>query len=181
MRVVSGKYRNKKLETMQGNNTRPTTDRVKEAIFSMLANNIYDANVLDLFSGSGSLGIECLSRGASSVVFNDLNNGAYKIINKNLEKIEEKSIVYNLDYEVLLNKLSIENNSFDLIFLDPPYDLMLLNNIINLIDTFNLLNKNGIIICESNLKEEILLNDKYEIDKQKKYGNTKIVFVRRML
>lgn len=180
MRVISGKYKNKKLITLEGNNTRPTTDRVKEAIFSMLAKHIYECDVLDVFSGSGSLGIESLSRGANKCVFNDYNKDALNVIKRNLSNIQEQYLIYNLDYNSLLSKLGNENMSFDLIFLDPPYDLKLLNNLINLIDEFNLLKKNGIIVCESNLKEEIELADKYELFKEKKYGNTKIVFVRRI-
>ena len=121
MRIISGKARGTKLETLDGEETRPTLDRVKEALFNIIQGYIYDSEVLDLFSGSGALAIESISRGAKCAVSCDNSRRALKIINKNVEKTHfEKQIeVVNKDYKKCLEE--IKDRQFDLIFLDPPY------------------------------------------------------------
>lgn len=121
MRVISGTAKGTKLETLEGLDTRPTLDRVKEALFSIIQNYIYDANVLDLFSGSGALAIESISRGARSGVSCDSSRKALEIIKQNIKKthFEEKVKTINKDYKKCLEEL--ENSKFDIIFLDPPY------------------------------------------------------------
>ena len=123
MRVISGTARGKKLNSLEGLETRPTLDIVKESIFNILQFNIKDTSVLDLFSGSGALAIEALSRGAKEAVLCDNSSKAVQIINKNLEetKLIDKAKVINSDYTEALNKLANENKKFDIIFLDPPY------------------------------------------------------------
>jgi len=123
MRVISGTARGKKLTSLEGLETRPTLDRVKEALFNILQFNIKDANVLDLFSGSGALAIEALSRGAKEAVLCDFSNKAVKIINKNLEdtRLKNKAEIINKDFIETLNKLNSKSKKFDIIFLDPPY------------------------------------------------------------
>ena len=177
MRVVAGKYKRTPLKTIDSLSTRPTKDMVKEALFS----SIYideDTSFLDLFSGSGAIGIEALSRGAKEVYFNDLNKDAVKVINENLNKLKENRIVYNLNYDTCLFKL--RGNQFDYIFLDPPYSFKEYENVFNLIGEYNLLNDNGKIIVE--VKKDVELDDnicslnKY---KEKKYGISKLIYYRR--
>ena len=123
MRVISGTARGKKLNTLSGLNTRPTLDRVKEAVFSIIQFELEDKEILDLFSGSGALAIESLSRGAKSAVLCDNSREAIRIIRQNIEetKLESKVEIINKDYIDALKKLSKQNRKFDIIFLDPPY------------------------------------------------------------
>ena len=121
MRIISGKARGTKLYTLEGTNTRPTLDRVKESIFNIIQGNIENATVLDLFAGSGAIGLEMLSRGAKKAVLCDNSKEAVGIIKKNIEKThsQEKAEIYNSDFETCLEK--IKNQKFDIIYLDPPY------------------------------------------------------------
>ena len=114
MRIISGKARGTKLYTLEGTNTRPTLDRVKESIFNIIQNEIEDATVLDLFAGSGAIGLECLSRGAKKAVLCDKSKEAIQIIKRNIEKthMEEKAQIINADYENCLEKL--KNEQFDI-------------------------------------------------------------------
>lgn len=121
MRVISGKSRGKKLVSLEGDNTRPTLDRVKEALFNKIQFYVQDAVVLDLFAGSGALGVEALSRGAKEVVFCDKVPDTIKVIKQNVTATNnlDKSIIINKDYNDLLKNVS--NKKFDIVFLDPPY------------------------------------------------------------
>ena len=121
MRIISGKARGTKLYTLEGENTRPTLDRVKESIFNIIQNEIEGAKILDLFAGSGAIGLEFLSRGAEKAILCDKSKDAINIIKKNIEKthMEEKAQIINLDFEKCLDKL--KNQQFDIIYLDPPY------------------------------------------------------------
>ena len=178
MVVNRGKYRGLKLDSLAGENTRPTSAKAKEAIFSMLNQFVYDAKVLDLFSGSGALGIEALSSNALHVDFNDINKDAYKVISNNLNKLKDSNYkLYNLDYKQLLIELKQDDKKYDLVFLDPPYKLHLLNEIITLLKEYDLLNEDYIIVCESDLEESINVEG-IEIFKEKKYGTTIVRFVR---
>ena len=124
MRIIGGLMRGTKLYTLEGENTRPTLDRVKESLFNILNFKLQDAVVLDLFSGSGALGLESISRGARKAILCDASKAAYKIILSNVEKtrVNEKVKVYNIDYEKCLTMLANEKYKFDVIFLDPPYE-----------------------------------------------------------
>ena len=179
MVVSRGKYRGLKLKSLEGINTRPTLAKVKEAIFSMLNNHCYDAQVLDLFAGSGSLGIEALSCEASQVRFNDNSYEAISVIKENLAKLKcENYLITKSTYqEVLKNEPKEE---YDLIFLDPPYHLKIINELIEKIIINELLAKNGIIVCECSLDEDIMseFRDLFKY-KEKKYGKTKITMFRR--
>lgn len=178
MRVIAGKYKRTPIKTLDGEDiTRPTRDMVKEALFSSI--DIYsDTYFLDLFSGSGSIGLEALSREAKEVVFNDLNKDAYKIIKENLKKVNEDRQVYNLDYQECLKKL--EGNKFDYIFCDPPYNFKAYEEIFYYVSKYELLNNKGIIILEvrkdTDLKDEYLNIHKY---KEKKYGISKLYYYRK--
>lgn len=167
MRIISGKYKNKQLQGFNITGTRPTMDRVKESIFGMIQNNLKDSICLDLFAGTGSLGIEALSNGSKLTYFVDNGKEILKILKKNLENVENYKLL-EMDYQKAL-KYFIDNNiKFDLIFLDPPYHKYYINDILKIIYENNLLNENGLIICE--LEEEKINFDKFEIYKEKKYG-----------
>ena len=180
MRVISGKARGTKLYTLDGNTTRPTLDRVKESVFNIIQNDIRDAVVLDLFSGSGAISIEAASRGAKKVIACDKSKEAINIINKNIQKthLEEKIDVYNLNYIECLNKL--KNTEFDLIYLDPPYKTDYAINAIEHIIKEHLINENSKIIVETDdeqILEEIEKENLQIIDKRK-YGRAIITFLK---
>ncbi|MBQ6235954.1 MAG: 16S rRNA (guanine(966)-N(2))-methyltransferase RsmD [Clostridia bacterium] len=123
VRIIAGTARGRKLETLEGMETRPTLDRVKEAVFGSLQFRIPYARVLDLFAGSGNLGLEALSRGATHVVLNDRNPACIAIIRRNIQTLgfSETAGTMNLDYAAAIEQLSSEGEAFDLAFLDPPY------------------------------------------------------------
>ena len=180
MRVISGKSRGSKLFSLEGENTRPTLDRVKESLFNIIQDKIQDNVVLDLFSGSGALGIEALSRGANKVVFSDNSLDAINIIIKNLKKtkLEENAEVINEDFKRVLYKL--KDKKFDLIFLDPPYKTEYAIDALKIIVDENILKDDGIIVLETDRKEEIL----EEIEKIninildiRKYGRVILIFL----
>lgn len=168
MRVISGKYKGKNILGFNIDGTRPTMDRVKESMFASIQSYIKDAIVLDLFAGSGNLGIEALSNGASKCYFVDHNKIAINTINKNLSGIENGIVLKN-DYKEALKYFKDNNVKFDLILLDPPYNDNLLNNSIKLIEEYDLLN--GILVCEVE-NYEIVTN--YELLKEKKYGSKEV-------
>lgn len=168
MRVISGKYKGKNIEGFNINGTRPTMDRVKESLFGTIQNYLKDSIALDLFAGSGSLGIEALSNGAKTCYFVDNGREIKKILQKNLVGIEG-SIFMDTDYQNALSNFDKKDIQFDLIFLDPPYYEHLINNSIELIKEYNLLAPNGIIICE--FVDEKINDYGYELIKDKKYGD----------
>ena len=174
MRVISGQFKGRKLKTLEGINTRPTADRVKESLFNILATKVYDAKVLDLFAGSGSLGLEALSRGAISCVFVDYSKEAINIVKENVKlcRQENNSKFINKDYTEAINSL---NDEFDIIFVDPPYSKGI--ELLVLEKARNILSKNGIIIVETDQTDippdEINGLVKYD---SRKYGRTIISF-----
>ena len=177
MRVISGTLRGRKLETLSGYETRPTTDNVKESIFNIIQFSVPGSTVLDLFAGSGQLGIECLSRGATKVVFVDQNRAAAEIIRKNLQRCGLKSEVSQTDAVSYLKQCG----KFDLIFLDPPYDSGLYDPILKNINLFDILNEGGIIIVESR-KEQVFseLFPPYTFMRDYIYGKIKISLFTRL-
>ena len=182
MRVISGCMRGKKLHALKGLETRPTIDRVKEALFNVIQFDVEEKNVLDLFAGNGSLGIEALSRGAKKTVFCDNSNDAIKIINRNLDEtgFHNKAQVIKSDYLLALKKLN--KDKFDLIFLDPPYESNYIVKAINEIMHLKILSDNGIIIIETNRKEvidDIREIKAIELYDERKYGNIMLIFVRK--
>ena len=144
MRVISGKYKGLNLDGFNIDGTRPTMDRVKESLFGSIQGYLKNSVCLDLFAGSGSLGIEALSNGASKCYFIDNNIEIIKILKNNLSNVDNYEIINN-SYDKFLNNTNLK---FDIIFLDPPYKYNLINHSIELILKNNLLNENGIIICE---------------------------------
>ena len=176
MRVISGKYKGKNLLGFDVDGTRPTMDRVKESLFGIIQNKIKDSICLDLFAGSGSLGIEALSNGAKECYFGDLNKEILKILKNNLKGIEN-SFVIEGDYLKILNEL--KDKKFDIIFLDPPYKYNLINKSIEFIVENKMLNENGIIDCEYEIEE--IKNYNLEELKDKKYGSKKIKILKNSL
>ncbi|MCM3768564.1 16S rRNA (guanine(966)-N(2))-methyltransferase RsmD [Neobacillus niacini] len=157
MRVVSGVYKGKPLKAVPGTSTRPTTDKVKEAIFNMIG-PYFDGGIgLDLFAGSGGLGIEALSRGLEKVVFVDRDGKAIQTIRENIGScnLEEQSEIYRNDAERALKALVKREIRFDYIFLDPPYKKQQLINLMEKIDEHNLANANSIVVCEHSFDVEL--------------------------
>lgn len=181
MRIISGTARGTKLFTLDGVQTRPTLDRVKESLFSILQTKIPDAIVLDLFSGSGALGLESISRGATKAVLCDNSYQAIRIIKQNVEKTKTKQHVeiLHLDYKKAIEKLKEEQQKFNIVFLDPPYKKNLLVDAILRIQEANLLESDGIFIAETDENEVIEeiknLNNIYDY---RNYGRVTLIFGR---
>ena len=186
MRVISGVARGTKLSSIDDINTRPTLDRVKESLFNIIREEIDDdCTVLDLFAGSGAIGIEFLSRGANRVVFSDLSQKAIDMVNQNLEKthLKSKADVINKDYQKTLEYLNEKSEKFDIIFVDPPYKEDIAINSIILIEKLELLSNDGIIIIETDeynrdTKELEKAHLKYKIYDVRKYGRATLIFLR---
>ena len=177
MRVISGKYKGKNLLGFDVLGTRPTMDRVKESMFGIIQNSIKDSVCLDLFAGSGSLGIEALSNGARECYFVEKNNEIYDLLEKNLIGVDG-NILIKSDYKDALNSFVKKNIKFDIIFLDPPYKLCLINDILDFIFMNNLLNDDGIVVCEYEVEK--VLSNKFEELKTKKYGSKMVTFYRKL-
>lgn len=177
MRVISGSARGLKLLSPEGIDTRPTTDRVKESLFNILQPYIPCGAVLDLFSGSGALGIEALSRGCESAVFVENSAPALAVTEKNIEKARLLSRAEVIKSEALAF-LSICRKNFDIIFLDPPYDKGLLEPVFAKIFEKKLLNNGGIIAVETKHNGEKIENGNFEIIKYVKYGKSAVSIFR---
>ena len=179
MRVITGTARGIQLKTPEGMVTRPTTDRVKEAMFSIIHFDIPGARVLDLFGGTGQLGIEALSRGAKHAVFVDAGEPACRLIKENLKKtkLEGQGRVVRSDY---LEFLSRCRESFDIILLDPPYAEVFLENALKKITEIDILAENGIIVTERPLGKELPWEFAgFDRSKDYKYGNTLVTIYRK--
>ncbi len=177
MRIISGRYKGKKLKEFELDSTKPTTDRVKESIFNLIQFDIIDAVVLDLFAGTGALGIECISRGAKKTTLVDVNSRAIKIIKDNLKGIEGEYLVVESDY---IHYLENTRDKFDIILLDPPYATDYGLVAIEYIVTNDLLQNNGIIIFETAL-DHIFEFDHLGYDcKMKKYGNIAVYKITKL-
>ena len=153
MRVITGSARGRKLKTLEGGDiVRPTTDRVKEAMFSIIQFDLPDAAVLDLFAGSGQLGIEALSRGAKSCIFVDKNSDAFETVRENLAstKLTDRATVLNADSETYIRN---SKNKFDIVILDPPYNMGIIDKVLP--DVAKCCNDNATIICESEFAETL--------------------------
>ena len=184
MRVISGKSRGTKIETIDENTTRPTLDRVKESLFNIIQGKIQGSVVLDLFAGSGALGIEALSRGAKEAFFCDVNRSATEVIKKNLIKthLEENAKVFNCDYKKFIEKTK-GKTKFDIVFIDPPYKMDLAVKACDELIKGNMVDKNGIIIIETdefardNEEIEKNLSEKVTIVDKRKYGRANLIFL----
>lgn len=183
MRIISGKARGTKLYTLEGSLTRPTLDRVKESVFNIIQNQILDSIFVDLFSGSGAIGLEAASRGAKKVILCDKNKDAANIIQKNIQKthLEEKVELYQMDYEDLLKTKLKEK--IDIIYIDPPYKSNYAIKAIEILLENRYLTKDSLIILETDRKEEIeeiLRKLPIEIKDQRKYGRAEIIFMQML-
>ena len=179
MRVVAGRAKGISLKTPDGNLTRPTADRVKEAMFSIIQFDLPGARVLDLFGGTGQLGIEALSRGAKSAVFVDAREEACRLIKENLKRtrMESEGKVVRSDY---MDYLSRTREQFDIIFLDPPYAEVFLENALKRITEIDILRSNGIIVAERPLDKDLPWEfEGYTRSKDYKYGKTLLTIYRK--
>ena len=179
MRVIAGKAKRIQLNTPQGMLTRPTTDRVKEALFSIIQFELPGAKVLDLFGGTGQLGIEALSRGASKAVFVDARREACQLIGANLKKthLESEAFVVQSDYLEYLNRCK---ETFQIILLDPPYAEVFLENAIKRITEIDILQSGGIIVAERPLGKELPWEfEGYTRSKDYKYGKIILTLYRK--
>ena len=184
MRIISGNFRGKKILEPKDIKTRPLKDLTKESIFNILNHsnkfkiNLEDSNILDLFSGVGSFGIECLSRGVKSVIFIENYNGVLPVLKKNLQnlkaienyKIIEKDINNGKIFETLDKK-------FDIVFMDPPYKDKNLNLLLENLDNIKILNKNGVVVIHRHKNEQDIIPKNFKVIEEKRYGLSKIIFL----
>ena len=181
MRIISGNLKGKKIDLPKDNLTRPLRDMVKESIFNIIehsndiSSKLKGATVLDLFSGSGSFGLECISRGADKVIFNESYNNAIEILEKNIKNLscENKCQILKSDCFDLFKNF---NEKVDIIFMDPPFKEKKINNLISSIIETKILKQNGLIIIHRNKKNEETLSKKIKILDIRYYGLSKIIF-----
>ena len=179
MRVITGTARGRRLKEPVGLETRPTADRVKEAIFSSIQFEVEGRKVLDLFGGTGQMGIEALSRGAAHCTFVDLQKQAVGIIRENVNStgFADQSTVIQGDALAFLSRC---REKFDLIFLDPPYDSGLLEKAMELIATIDIVSENGIIVCENGSNSVWpVVEEPYRMQKEYRYGKIRTALYRR--
>jgi len=181
MRIIAGKYRSRIIKSLPGDNTRPTTDKVKEALFNTIGPYFEDVNLLDLFAGSGNIGFEALSRGMKTVVFVDNSFPATMIIKENAKNLDvsEQAKIIKADYKTALRKF-VDVYKFDYVYLDPPYISDYIEKIINDLNVCDLLNAQAMIIIET-LKENNYQDRYDDIIKVKEvaYGITKLIYYKK--
>lgn len=174
MRVIAGKFRSRQLKSVDSSLTRPTTDKNKENLFNMIGPYFNGGVCLDLFGGSGGLGIEAISRGMDQLYTVDKQYKAFSVIkeNINLLKISDRAFVYKMDYLKALNKFNEMKLKFDLVLLDPPYSMKVNKNIINYLHENHMLNQDCILVLEDLNEEVIEVESPFELKKQVQYGIT---------
>ena len=182
MRIISGTARGTNLYTLEGKETRPTLDRVKESLFNIIQNKIQDSIFLDLFSGSGAIGLEAVSRGAKKSILCDRSKDAIKIIKNNTQKthLENKVEIFNKDFKELLKS---DIKKIDIVYIDPPYKTDYIFESLKIITENNNLNEDGLIILETDEKDRILNQiDKLKIEviDQRKYGRAHLIFLKEL-
>ena len=171
MRVITGSARGRKLKTPENYDIRPTTDNVKESVFNIIQFDIEGRRILDLFAGTGQLGIECLSRGASSAVFVDQSREAVKIVKDNLKACGLTGTVVQSDALSFLRTCG----KFDIIFIDPPYDSDLYESVLNTVNSIDILSDGGIIVCESRRERTLPdMSAPYKKRREYTYGKVKL-------
>lgn len=178
MRIIGGKARGTKLYTLEGKNTRPTLDRVKESLFNIIQADIQDSVFLDLFAGSGAIGLEAASRGAKKSILCDNSKEAMEIIKKNIEKTHLQQIdTYQMSYDTFLK--SKTNEKIDIIYIDPPYATDFAYEAVRIILKEELIKKESIIIVETDQEEKILKQMEtleIEVVDKRKYGRAHLIF-----
>ena len=170
MRIITGEYRGRSLESPAGYDVRPTSDKVKEAVFNIIMNEVWDATCVDLFAGTGNLGLEALSRGAKKCYFGDNSRESINLIKNNVKmcRAEDKSVIIAGDYSKILGRI---NEKVDIFFLDPPYKDGLYENCLEIIDSLDLLSEEGIIVAEHGVRDYVPETvGSLEIIKERKYG-----------
>lgn len=167
MRIISGKHRGKKLKSFDGDSIRPTSDKAREALFSILYNKVIGANFLDLCSGTGAIGLEAISRGANAVTFVDSSKDSVKLCEFNLKSIKEEAEIINSD---AFTYLKTTNKKFDIIFFDPPYVFDDIISLLNLVNERKLLRENGLFIYEHIKDKPSLEISGYSLINTKRYG-----------
>ncbi len=183
MRIITGTARGTKLATLEGDATRPTAERVKEAIFSMIQFDLPDAHVLDLFAGSGQLGLEALSRGAEKAHLVDKSKDAVAIIKQNAQKTHlwDRCRVVNMDYADYIH--GTKGEKFDFIFLDPPYSSGMVRSALEKLADSDIVADGAWIFCEDETEDvfggDAVLAEKYNIEKQNRYGRVYITVLTR--
>ena len=183
MRVIAGKYRRIPLNTVKGMDVRPTTDRIKETLFNIIGDEVSGSNFLDLFAGSGQIGIEALSRYAASTTFIDNNRAAIDCINNNLGKCHIDSGASVICGDCLVSLKRFEPEGFDIIFMDPPYGKALEREVLTFLAASDILTKGGLIIVEANLDTDFAYIDEmgYDLIKDKKYKTNRHLFIRKKI
>ena len=183
MRVIAGSARRLLLKTLDGLDTRPTTDRIKETLFNMLQPELADCMFLDLFSGSGAIGIEALSRGAGLAVMIENNPKALECIRENLSrtKLEDRAMVMGCDVITGLKRLEGKNYKFDIVFMDPPYNQELEKQVLELLKDAKFVNEDTRIIVEASLETDFSYLEEmgFSIDKIKRYKTNQHIFIRK--
>ncbi|MCG6910186.1 MAG: 16S rRNA (guanine(966)-N(2))-methyltransferase RsmD [Deltaproteobacteria bacterium] len=180
MRIISGKCRGRKLHTFAGKQIRPTTDRMRESIFNILSSRVHDAMVLDLFAGSGALGLEALSRGARAAVFIDNQERSLNLLKKNIEacRMPEATRIIRWDIERSLNCLKVVRAGFDLVFMDPPYNRGLIEPGLRNLHASGAAAPEARIVVEHASEESLpLKTDHFELVDQRTYGKTLVSFI----
>lgn len=181
MRVIAGKARSLPLKSIESPGTRPTQDRTKETLFNVIHNRVYDACFLDLFSGSGAIGIEALSRGAKKAYFVENNRNAIKFIEGNLEftKLKDDAVIMKTDVFEALKKLQKDNVKFDIVFMDPPYNQLLEKEVLIFLSKSALIDRCSMIIIEASKETDFSYLEElgFDIIKTKEYKTNKHVFV----
>ena len=178
MRILAGKYKSKKIQTINNSNTRPMMSKVREAIFNSLQFLIEDKEVLDLYAGSGSLGIEAISRGAKFVTFVEKSKECIDVLNKNLKELDINFIITNTAVETFI-KSSI--NTYDIVFYDPPFEMdsdKVENEINNLVEITRV--DSFVVVHRHKASSEIEFSKNYEIHREKNYGQSKIIILRKL-
>ena len=181
MKVISGLYKGRRLEGNNIDGTRPTMDRVKESLFGMIQSYLQDSVVLDLFAGSGNLGIEALSNGSKYCYLVDINRKASFVQRDNISKLGISNVeVITRDFSSCLKSFFDIGVKFDVIFLDPPYNSDLISRSLDLISKYSLLSSSGIIVCESDSLELVDYSLKFDLIKERKYGDKYIVLLKNL-
>ncbi len=185
MRIISGEAKGRTILAPSGDQTRPTSDKIRGSLFNILNGYIVDAEVLDLFGGTGALALEALSRGASYAVISDSSRSAYQAIARNAESVlkdqlAERALLLKMDYRTAIS--NIGDRRFDLVFLDPPYRMTeAYSDAISRLDAKGLLAQDVMIVCERRFDAQIAIPEDFCITDTRTYGETSIDFVRRRM